>query len=117
MNVMYYAVTILTIVANAYATAADIFKVKFVMKTMREVGVNESALPLLAACKGLAVVGLIGGLLGLRALGIAAAAGLVVFFIGAVIAHLRARVYYNIAFPLTFLALAVATLVTSIDHA
>jgi hypothetical protein len=30
--------------------------------------------------------------------------------VGAVIAHVRARVLYNIAFPLTFLVLAVASL-------
>jgi hypothetical protein len=49
--------------------------------------------------------------LGVRFIGIAAAIGLVLFFIGAVAAHVRARVFYNIAFPGAFLALAVASLV------
>jgi len=35
--------------------------------------------------------------------------GLVAFFVGAVIAHLRARVLYNIVFPGAFLLLAVAS--------
>ena len=48
------------------------------------------------------------GLLGARPLGIAAAAGLVLFFTGALATHVRARVFHNIAFPGAFFALAVA---------
>jgi DoxX-like family len=40
-----------------------------------------------------------------------AALGVVAFFIGAVATHPRARVFYNIAFPIGYLALAVASLV------
>ncbi len=43
-------------------------------------------------------------------LGVAAVIGLTAFFIGAVITHIRARVFYNIAFPATFLVLAVLSL-------
>ena len=39
-----------------------------------------------------------------------AATGLVLYFIGAVIAHLRARVLYNIAFPGAYLGLSAASL-------
>ena len=42
--------------------------------------------------------------------GIAAAAGLVLFFVGAVAAHVRARVFHNIAFPAGYLALNAAAL-------
>ena len=48
--------------------------------------------------------------MGLPALGIAAAGGLVLFFTGAVVTHLRARVLYNIAFPGGYLLLSAATL-------
>ncbi len=41
---------------------------------------------------------------------IAAAIGLICFFIGAITAHIRARVFYNVAFPGAYLALAVACL-------
>jgi len=54
-------------------------------------------------------VGLLLGLLGLRPLGIAAAAGLVMFFAGALATHIRARVFYNIAVPGAFFALAAAS--------
>jgi hypothetical protein len=43
-------------------------------------------------------------------LGVVAAVGLVLFFVGAIITHIRAR-WWNIAFPGAFLLLAVASLV------
>ncbi|MEU4235353.1 DoxX family protein [Nonomuraea sp. NPDC026600] len=42
--------------------------------------------------------------------GFAAATGLVLFFAGAVVAHVRARAFYKLAFPGGFLALAIASL-------
>lgn len=56
------------------------------------------------------------GVVGVRFIGIAAAVGLVLFFIGAVTAHLRARVYDNIAFPGTYLLLAAASLALTVAH-
>ena len=50
------------------------------------------------------------------ALGIAAAVGLVLFLVGAVITHLRAHVLYNIAFPGAFLCLSATTLALMILH-
>ena len=41
---------------------------------------------------------------------VAAGAGLVLFFLGALAFHVRARVFYNIYFPAVFLALSVASL-------
>jgi hypothetical protein len=52
---------------------------------------------MLGALKLAGAAGLLVGLAGLPAIGIAAATGLVLYFIGAVIAHLRAGVPYNIA--------------------
>ena len=65
----------------------------------------------LGALKAAGAAGLLLGLLGVRFIGVAAAAGLVLFFIGAVAAHIRARVYHNIAFPGGYLGLAAASLV------
>ena len=44
-------------------------------------------------------------------IGTAAATGLVLYFIGAVIAHVRARVFYNIASPGAYLGLSAVSLV------
>jgi len=105
----YLIVTIITIVANAWATAADFAPARFVLATMAEVGVPRSWLPPLAGLKGAGAAGLLLGLLGVVPLGIAAAIGLVLFFTGALAAHVRARVFHNIAFPGAYFALAVAS--------
>ncbi|MFG2880508.1 DoxX family protein [Streptomyces sp. NPDC048337] len=111
MFTAYAAVTVLTIAANAFEAVANFARARFVLANAAEVGVPTSWLPMLGALKGAGAAGLLLGLLGLRFVGTAAAAGLVLFFVGAVAAHVRARVFYNIAFPGAFLALAAASLV------
>jgi hypothetical protein len=112
--VAYVVVTIITIIANAAAAAADLSRAQFVLANSAEVGVPLSWLPLLAALKAAGAAGLLIGLLGFRYLGIAAAIGLVLFFTGALAVHVRARVLYNLAFPGTFWLLAAASLVLAI---
>ena len=114
MFVAYVVVTIITIIANAAAAVADLSRAQFVLANSAEVGVPPSWLPLLAALKAAGAAGLLIGLLGFRYLGIAAAIGLVLFFTGALTVHVRARVFYNLAFPGTFWLLAAASLVLAI---
>ncbi|TLW92299.1 DoxX family protein [Saccharomonospora piscinae] len=102
--------TVLCVVANAFEVTAKLFKARFVLENSAEVGLAPRWIPHLALLEGAGVVGLVIGLLGVRPLGLAAAAGLVAFFVGAVAVHIRARVLHNIAFPGLFLALAVAAL-------
>jgi hypothetical protein len=104
-------VLLVTIVANAGIALADLAAARFVLHNAAAVGIAPRWVPLLGALKAAAAVGLLSGLLGVRPVGIAAAVGLVAFFIGAVATHVRAGVYSNIAFPLTYLALAIASLV------
>jgi hypothetical protein len=61
-------------------------------------------------------LGLVAGLLGVGLIGVAAAVGLVLFFIGAVVAHARARVLSRIAFPGGYLLLSAASLVWVTAH-
>lgn len=110
MFITYVVITVVTVAINVAIVVADLAKAKFVLANSAEVGVPHSSLPLLAALKGAGAVGLVLGLLGLHIIGIAAAAGLVAFFVIAVAAHVRARVFYNIAFPGAYLALALASL-------
>jgi hypothetical protein len=110
----YLTITIVTIAANAWATIADLVPLRFVLATMHEVGVPRSWLTPLGVVKGAGVAGLLIGLLGVRPLGVAAAIGLVLFFIGALVTHVRARVFYNIAVPAAYFALAVASAVLAI---
>lgn len=109
MSAAYNIITATAIVANAWASAADLARARFVVANMSELGVPQSWLLPLAALKGAGAAGLLLGLLGLRPLGIAAAIGLVLFFTGAIATHIRARALHNIAFPAAYLALAVAS--------
>jgi DoxX-like family len=110
MSAAYVLVTIGAIVANAAAAAADFLRIRFVLANAAKLGVAETWLPLLGALKAAGAAGLLIGLLGVRSIGIAAAIGLVLFFIGAIATHIRAR-DYSLAPPIFYLALAVASLV------
>ncbi len=111
MSTVYVTVVISTCVVNAAAAAADFAHARFVLANSAEVGVPDGLLPLLGALKAAGATGLLIGLIWSRPIGIAAAIGLVLFFIGAMTTHVRARVFYNLAFPGFYLALAAASLV------
>jgi DoxX-like family len=111
MFAAYLSVVITTFVVNAAAAAADFSRTRFVLANSAEVGVSEGWLPLFGALKAAGAVGLVIGLLWARPIGIAAAIGLVLFFIGAMATHVRAHVLYNLAFPGFYLALALGSLV------
>jgi DoxX-like family len=102
--------SVLTAAANLAIVVADLARAKFVVANSAEVHVPQSWLPALAALKAAGAAGLLVGI-AIPVIGVLAAAGLVLFFIGALVAHVRAEVYHTIAFPGLYLALAVATLV------
>jgi DoxX-like family len=104
----YVIVTVAAIGANAWAAAADLVRPGWLLANMAEVGVPRSWLLPLAVLKGAGTAGLLAGLLGVGPLGIAAAVGLILFFTGALAAHVRARVFHNIAVPGAYFALAVS---------
>ncbi|MEW2356796.1 DoxX family protein [Spirillospora sp. NPDC029432] len=116
MYAAYVTVAIATIIANTAITIADLARARFVLANSAEVGLPPAWLPYLAALKGAGAAGLLIGLVALPALAVAAATGLVLFFTGAVIAHVRARVFHNIAFPGGYLALAAASLALAVAH-
>jgi hypothetical protein len=111
MEIAFIVVVITTIVMNAGIAVADFARAKFVLANGAEVRVPATWLPALGSLKVAGVVGLLIGLVWLPALAVAAAFGLTLFYVGAIAAHIRARVFYNIAFPGAFLAFAAATLV------
>jgi hypothetical protein len=110
MHTAYVVITLITVIATGGIAVADLIPAQFVLANSAEVGVPRSWIPALALTKLAGAVGLVAGLVGLPALGIAAAAGLVLFFVGAVLTHLRAHVLYNIAFPGAYLCLSAASL-------
>lgn len=116
METAYVVVTVVTIVANIGIAVADYANAKFVLANSGAVGVSPSWIPTLATLKLAGGIGLFIGLLGVRAIGIAAAVGLVLFFIGAVAVHIRAGALRTLAFPASYLGLSIASLVLAITH-
>jgi hypothetical protein len=114
MFTAYVVVTLLAIAANAFSGVA-LVHFKPILPGMAKAGVPESWLTVLGILKTAGAVGLLLGLIGVPLIGRAAATGLILFFVGAIITHLRARDYSQ-QFGLAngFLLLAVATLVLSL---
>jgi hypothetical protein len=111
MFAAYLGVVIAALVLNAAAAAADFARARFVLANSAELGVGEGWLPLLGTLKAAGAAGLLIGILWVRPIGVAAGAGLALFFAGALVVHVRARVLYNLAFPGFYLALAIGSLV------
>ena len=102
--------TVVVIIAAAWVgfSAYSLFTHKaYVVDNLRDYGVPESWWPWLGTAKALGALGLLAGL-AVPAVGVAAAAGLVVYFTGAVITIVRAGTYSHIPFPLLYLAPALA---------
>ena len=109
MFTAYIVVTVLAALANAFSATLDLIRYKQILVNMAKVGVSESWLTTLGILKAAGALGL---LVGIRVplIGIAAAIGLVLFFIAAIITHLRGR-DYSFALAIVFLLLALAALV------
>lgn len=115
MRAALFTAVIVCIAANTFIAVADYARAGFVLKNSAEVRTPAGALPYLATLKLAGAAGLAVGLAAVPWLGVAAGAGLVLFFVGAVGAHLRARVFHNIAFPGLYLVLALASAAYMID--
>ncbi len=102
-------VSLLLAVAILGSGVATLAKVPAVVNNMKAVGWPEDRLWVLAVLKILGAVGLVVGLW-VAPIGIAAAIGVTLYFIGAVVFHLRAK-EYALAPPVVLLVLAVASLV------
>jgi hypothetical protein len=111
MTALHIGLVLVAVVANTFSAMADFLRLERIRAGMWRVGVPTWLLPWLGVPKALAVAGLLGGL-AVPGLGVAAAAGLVLFFLLAIGTHLRAG-DRMIGLPLGFLVLAVAVVVTA----
>jgi hypothetical protein len=113
MVTAYVAVTLVAIAANAFSGAAALVHFKPIIPGMVRAGVPESWLTFpIGTLKTAGAVGLLLGLIGLPLIGAAAAIGLILFFVGAIYTHVRARDFSpQFGLAIGFLALAVAALV------
>jgi hypothetical protein len=111
MLTAYVVVTVLTAAANTYAATADFMRAESVLANMTNLGLRHSWLFPLGALKAAGAFGLLVGI-GVPLIGVAAAVGLVAFFVSAIIVHMRARApWYSYSYPAVFLLLALGSLV------
>ena len=123
MLTAYVVVGGLLVADLTFSVVADVARYHRVLTAMANANVPESWLTTLAAVKAAGALGLLVGigvpLIGTTTAGISmaaavigtvAAVGVIVFFVAAIITHLRAR-DYSLAPATVFLLLAVATLV------
>ena len=115
MSVAYIVATVLAAAVNIYAAINDFTRPKWLLANMNRLRVPESSLPVLGILKAAGATGLLIGI-GVPMIGVAAASGLTLFFVGAVVVHLRARDYsLGKGVPVVFLASAVAALVLAVN--
>ena len=114
MFTAYIIFTLLASAANIYAAVSDFARPAWLLANMTRLGIPESWLPALGVLKAAGALGLLFGI-AVPLIGVAAAAGLTLFFVGAVITHLRAgdRSLGN-GVPILFLLLAVSALMLRI---
>ena len=109
MFIAYVVVTLLAAAANIFSATLDFIRYKQVLINMARVGVSESWITMLGILKAAGAIGLRVGI-GVPLIGTVAAVGLILFFVGAIITHLRAH-DYSFGLAVVFLLLAIAALV------
>ncbi|KZS51212.1 hypothetical protein A4G26_20090 [Mycobacterium kansasii] len=112
MTPTYVAVTLSAVAANGFSGVAALLHFKPILPGMARAGVPESWLTFpIGTVKTAGAIGLAVGLAGLLPVGVAAAVGLVLFFVCAIYTHLLARDYSpQFALAIGFLTLNVASL-------
>ncbi len=110
MHFAYLIVIILAAAANIYAGLCDFTRPKWLLDNMKKLKVEQRWLPTLGILKLFGGLGLLAGI-AVPKIGVAAAAGLVLYFVAAIVTVLRAHWYANLPFPLTWLALAIGSFV------
>ena len=106
MSAAFVVLKLLLAIALTGAAAADFARQPQILANMARAGVAEAWLPLLGALKAAGALGLLVGF-AVPLIGTAAAVGVSVFFVGAIVTHLRAH-YYALAPAVVFEVLAVA---------
>jgi hypothetical protein len=107
MNIVTIVVVIVAAAWVGFSAYAILDRKAFVVDNIRSYGVPERWWPWLGVIKALGAVGLLAGLF-VPAIGVAAAAGVVLYFLGAVVTVIRAHAYTHVPFPLLYLVPALA---------
>ncbi|MFD3331047.1 DoxX family protein [Streptomyces sp. NPDC058700] len=109
MSTTAVVVTLVAAFMAGFSGVSVLARAAFVVEPLAAYGVPRAWWNRLGAAKVAGAVGLLAGFF-LPVVGTLAATGLVLYFTGAVITVLRARSYGHVAFPLMYMAPAVAVL-------
>jgi hypothetical protein len=116
MTTTYLTLTLIAVAADGFSGVAALLHFRPIMPGMAKAGVPETWLTFpIGTLKTAGAVGLAAGV-ALRPIGVAAAIGLVLFFVCAVYTHVRAHDYgAQFALANLFLALNTAVLVVTLN--
>jgi hypothetical protein len=110
MHIAYLVITLALAFIASYSGIGKMRRDPFQVKIIHEViGIPLKYFPLLATCEFAGALGLIVGIW-VAPIGIAAAIGLVLYFVGAVVSHLRAGDFKGVGSAVFMLFLAAAAL-------
>jgi hypothetical protein len=107
MYIAYVTVTLLLVGMLIFSAMAMYLRASWILSAMARAGVPDSWLPTLATLKMAGAAGLLLGV-AIPIIGLAAAVGVTLFFVGAIITHIRAR--WGLPAPMPFFMMAVAAL-------
>ena len=111
IGTVYVIVVAVVTVGNTFSATCDFLRYEQVAVGMRQVGVAEKWMPLLGVPKVLGALGVAIGI-AVPLIGIAAAGGLVLYFVGAIITHIRVwDISPSLGLATVFLTLSAAALV------
>ncbi|MFJ8941915.1 DoxX family protein [Streptomyces sp. NPDC102395] len=110
MSTAYVVVTVLGAVLAGFSAASLLLGAEWSVKPLADYGVPRAWWTWLGVAKAAGAAGLLAGLL-VPVIGVLAAAGLVLYFLGAAATVARARWFSHLPFPLIYGAPAAASLV------
>ncbi|MDR6976373.1 hypothetical protein J2X68_003061 [Streptomyces sp. 3330] len=106
----YVVVTLVGAVMAGFSAASVLLRAEWTVKPLADYGVPRSWWPWLGGAKAAGAAGLLAGLF-VPVVGVLAAIGLILYFLGAAATVLRARWFAHVPFPLVYAAPVVASLV------
>ena len=114
MFAAYVGVAIVSVILLAISGIGKLSRNPYIVKSVHEVvGVPLRHFPLLAGLEFAAATGLVAGIK-CAPLGVAAAAGMVIYFLAAIFAHVRVHDMKGLGPAVQMLAFALTTLITRI---
>ena len=109
MFVSYLVTAIVMAVALLGSATAKLTRNQYVVDNLTKAGVPLGIFPFLATCEIAGAVGLVGGIW-YSPLGLVAAIGVVLYFVGAIGAHMRTRDFKGVWNAVAFFVFSVAVL-------